>query len=501
MHLLIRRFHMLIDVSPDGRSPLPAEICALLQPYLQYEHKQILQGNQAWDQSTGRRDPVSIETRFLYRFEQGRLTTGYGFTAKILHVLQSAGHTVHYMDVSPPRSRPDCYMADWINLRANFNPRPRQMDCLEAIANSQGGIINATMAFGKTHIISAVCHLYPRAKIAVLVKPKDVAARIVRQLTAAFPNVGHIGGGQKTYGERITVFTAGSMHYSDGDFDILLCDEAHQLVSEKHGEDLGRSFPSARNYGFTATPTGRLDGAHAKLEMFFGPEIFRLSYQEGEALGLVTPIRVKWLPMTIEDMGGINPALNKYGVPRQRWGLWRNQRRNAMFARYVRENYGPDQQVLMAVATVDHALHLWNEMPEFTLCYSNSESVDWEGYRGSGLIPPSFQPITQQRRDAFRIAFERGDLKKVIATDVWSTGVDFVNLQVLCRLDARQSEILNSQWPGRVSRIAEGKAFGEVVDSADLFDKALHKKAVSRRNVYKSHGWTQEWPQRRCGQV
>jgi hypothetical protein len=493
MRLLIRRLGTLIDVSPDGRSPLPEEVVYQLAPHLTYDHKTILRGHQQWDPATGNREGISIEARNLFRMEQGRLTTGYGFIPKLTRILQGAGHDVRFIDLSPERQRPDCYEPDWDNLHRHFEPRPRQIDCLQVIDQVQGGIINATMGFGKTHMFSALSWLYPRAKIAIVVKPKDVADRIVRRLTRDFPNVGHIGGGKKRKGERITVYTAGSIHHSDGDYDFLFCDEAHQLMSEKHSEDLGRYFRQTRNFGFTATPEGRLDGAHVKLEMFFGPEIFRLLYPEAVSLGLVVPIRVRWLPVRLDA----NPAYNKTGVSKMRWGIWRNQPRNAVFANDVRTTYGPDDQVLMAVATVDHAIHLWNLLPEFTLCYSNSENIDFEGYKRSGLLPERFQPITSDRRDGYRTAFEEGTLKKVIATDVWSTGVDFEQLQVLYRLDARESEILNSQWPGRVSRISEDKGYGEIVDGIDYFDKTFERKSQTRKRHYGKHEWEQDWPKGR----
>jgi len=67
-------------------------------------------------------------------------------------------------------------------------------------------------------------------------------------------------------------------------------------------------------------------------------------------------------------------------------------------------------------------------------------------------------------------------------------------LQVVYRCDARESEIMDAQGPGRVSRIFEGKAYGEVVDCVDTFDKALGNKSRTRRRHYKKREWAQQWP-------
>jgi superfamily II DNA or RNA helicase len=90
--------------------------------------------------------------------------------------------------------------------------------------------------------------------------------------------------------------------------------------------------------------------------------------------------------------------------------------------------------------------------------------------------------------------FEAGTLKKVIATDVWSTGVDFPQLSVLIRADARASEIMDVQAPGRVVRRhdASGKDHGLVIDCMDYFDGALMRRSIERKRTYTKQGWEQE---------
>jgi superfamily II DNA or RNA helicase len=456
----------------------------------------------------GHRPAVALEPRRLYRLEpvtvtndgvviepyEGRLTTGYGYIPRILRVLQAAGHQVHWIDVGPPRERPNCYVPDWERARANYTARDQsQWDCLAVIADSWGGVINAPMGFGKTKLFDAICWLFSQARIAIVVKSRDVADKIVRRLSRVFPNVGYVTGGQKRQGSRITVFTAGCLRHCDGNYDILLCDEAHQLMSPKISEDLPRAFPFTRNFAFTGTPEGRFDGADAKLEMFFGPEIFTMLYPDAVQRGLVVPIHVRWIPIHLDR----NPVLTRSGTARNRWGIWRNQQRNWLIAQDIRKNVGKDDQVLCAVATVDHAIHLWQYLPDFTLCYSDLEDPRFDGYVKNRMVPSIFQRMTPQLRDRLRSQFEVGELKRVIATDVWSTGVDFEPLQKLYRCDGRASEILDSQWPGRTSRIFDGKSCGEVIDCCDLFDDTLKRRSQTRKRHYKAHGWSQDWPRGR----
>lgn len=489
MQLLMRRCGTMIDISPDGVSPLPPDIQRLLLPYLTYQHKRLLRGAEQYDPVTGDRGSITVEPRALYAVEQGRLVTGYGFIPLLGSVLRQAGHQLHYIDISPPRERPDCYDFDWEAVDRQFTFRPRQRECLEAIVNNPGGLIDACPGFGKTTLFKVIATGFSKAKIDVVIRPKDVVRRVVRDMTRLFPLVGQVGAGKRSLG-RITIYTADSLHLADGDTDILLADECHQLMADSYAGEIGRAYRQTRNYAFTGTPE-RMDGAHARLQMFFGPRIFHLPYQQGVELGLVVPIRIRWLDIALPH----DPSSGKKDVPQKRWGIWRNDARNAMFASDARTNYSPDEQVLMLVETFDHAVHLWRMLPEFDLCYGEREDEDLENYKRAGLLPANFVHMSGTRREMLRNQFEAGIIKKVIATDVWSTGVDFERLSVLYRLDARESATLDGQAPCRPCRIYEGKQYAEVVDGYDRFSKFFKRKSEVRHRHYSSYGWDQStWP-------
>ncbi len=491
-HILVRRSGTLIDLSPDGRQPLAPQIIEMLRPLLTYEHRTLLRGHHRYGPDGDARS-MDIECRAMFSLEEGRLVTGFGFLTSIVEILARHGITAHYTDLSPPK-RPGVYDADWDNVRKYVQFRPKQEECLQYITRNECGLIDATMGFGKTFMFEAIAHLYPKAKIDIVVKPKDVAARIVRQLTRTIPNVGLVGGGSKCRGARVTVYTAGSCHHATGDADFLLGDEIHLLMTDETSKAMAQAWRFTRNFGFTATPSGRLDGADAQLELFFGRRIFRLTYPEAVELGLVVPIHVRWLPIRLNH----NPAQDKDSVTKMRWGIWRNTERNQLIAADVRANYqDPNTQILILTATVDHAIMLWQNLPEFALCYGQSiDPDDIERYKRNHYIPQNFIPMTADRRDAMRQAFEEGTLKRVIATDVWSTGVSFDHLQVLYRADARDSANLDAQGPGRVSRLSPetGKQIGEVIDCYDAFDKGFKRKSESRKRHYAALGWTQTWP-------
>lgn len=344
-----------------------------------------------------------------------------------------------------------------------------------------------------TTMIGAAALLFPEARIDVVTKSVDVAERIVKSLRKLLPKVGMIGDGYKQR-ERVTVITAGSLAHADGDADFLFADEVHQLATINFSTSLAERYRNSRNFGMSATPYARMDNAHAVLEPLFGPMVFDLPYQQAVELGLVVPVRVKWLPIRLTH----NPA-ERYSnrVARKRYGIWTNHARNGIIAAAVRE-YPETHQILILVETIEHAVHLGRHLPEFTLVYSQMAPSDCAKYKKQGFLPSDYRPLNDFQKHELRSKFESGELKRVIATDVWATGVDFEQLNVLVRADDRDSDIVDVQGPGRVSRIYTApdgtkKDYGEVLDCMDTFDPTFYRKSMGRRNSYKLLGWEQNW--------
>ena len=485
--VMIRRNGTAIDISADGgRTPLPPAILAAVCDELSYTHVQHLRGHEQWG-ADGVRRQVETTLKQLYQIDpMGAIITGFGLLTRVVRTLQQFNVQLQYVDMSPARPRPECYVPDWDNLRKNVTFRPKQEECLSLIAQNHCGIIDATMGFGKGELFLMLALLYPHAKFHIVAPGQDIAKSLVRRLSRVFSNVGLIGAGHNYFGTRITVFVAKSMRKSDGDADFLLCDEVHLMAAQTYAYDLGITWRISRNFGFTGTLDMRLDKADKELELLFGPALFKLGYKEAEALGLVTPISVRWLQVDMKP----NPCEGMIDTRMMKYGIWTNDVRNRIIADDVKKHYGgPDTQVLILCHSIRHAIHLWQHLPDFELCYgtmSNDELVD---YKREGLLPQTFMQMSAKRREELREGFAAGTVKKVSATDVWATGVDFVNLRVLYRVDARASEIIDNQGPGRLSRIAADKSGAVLVDCWDLFDTRFTRKSMTRRSHYKKLGW------------
>jgi superfamily II DNA or RNA helicase len=509
--LLVKRHRNLLQISTVGDQPLLREVHDYLLNELSFTRVEFVNPGRRMqmleDAMVGMLDgsdpyapfrPQSkiLQTRVQLCFSQnGAIITTIGMLTKLYAALQKRGLVSRYVDLSPPRLRPNCYTLDVDSVRWKMPTiREDQWRCLERIANTDCGTIVAATGFGKSFLTQAVCHMYPLAKIHYVVPQRDVAAKVVATLTANFAGVGCFGGGKQRVGDRITVFTAGSIHHSDGDCDILLCDEVHELMTDRYVRQISDIWLDARKYALTATPNGRSDKNDSQIELCFGPQIYRMTYQDAVIRKLVVPIRVRWIEMDFEE----NPVAVPEGSPpmdsvsKMKFGIWRHKARNRKIAEDVRLHYpDPDTQILILCVTVDHAIHLWQQLPEFSLCFGDRDMDEIEPYIRAGMLPHNFQRVTSHVRESMRRRFESAELKRVIATDIWATGVDFRPLQVLYRVDARASANKDAQGPGRVSRLHDetGKAYGEVIDCYDAWDAGFRRKSESRRASYRSLGW------------
>lgn len=491
--VVITKTGNVLTISSEGGTALNPEVVKRLTHDLRYDHVEQLQGQSRRNPVTGQRLFFQTREYKLYRIENGCVVVLAGYMARMINRLKKLGCHLTLVDATPTRKRPNCYVPQWDRLAGKIEFRARQEECLRLIARVPCGIIKAVTGFGKTTLIGAAAQLFPDARIDVVTKSVDVAERIVRSLRRFVPKVGMIGDGWKQR-ERVTVITAGSLQHADGDADFMFADEVHQLATVNFSTALAARYRNSRNFGMSATPYARMDNAHAILEPLFGPMIFDLPYQQAVELGLVVPVRVRWLPIRLTH----NPAERyKHRVARKRYGIWTNRARNSMIADAVRD-YSDETQILILVETIEHAVHLGSLLPDFTLVYSQMSNYDCAGYKRAKLLPDDYKPLSDIDKHDLRKAFEEGTLRRVIATDVWATGVDFEQLNVLIRADDRDSDIVDVQGPGRVSRVytsPEGvtKEFGEVIDCMDTFDPTFYRKSTGRRDSYKLLGWEQNW--------
>jgi len=464
--------------------PVDAHLLTKLEKLLTYDERQIERGWMA--KQSGK--SLSFVTHRLFDVDKNRsiLATAFGLWDVVRKTVIDAGYQVAFEDVTQYAN--DRLTYDWNNV-ANLQFRPGQREFLHAVTQNVYGRFDCSTAFGKSFMIGAIAKLFPRARIDVVSKSVEVIhGRIYRELLDTIGDVGIIYGSKKILNRRVMCISLASSSHAPADADILIGDECHELSTERAHGLLSR-WERSRNYGLSASMDLRWDNNDMRAHALFGPVVFRVNYQDAVQAGNVVPITVKWLKIRMD----YNPASGYSSEEKKKFGIWRNTYRNQKIAEAARQ-YADDIQVLICVATLEHAIQLKRMLPEYTLVYRPGTLTETrkQGYVAQGLLTPDEPINNRERHSQLTTAFERGELKKVIATSIWNVGVSFNSLQVLFRVDGCASNISSVQIPGRVSRLHDGKVMGVLHDCEDVFDDGFSRNSKIRMAMYDKLGFTQE---------
>lgn len=481
MDIFIKRNGNTIEISGPDNSPLPRDLVCKMNVKFKYS----------------RREQKFVNYRMQYTFDDvylcfetphKTLVSSYGMFPSIYRWLKDHKYNVRIFECTPPEKNFVKLEPDW-SVLDNYELREGQRECLEAFDKKKHGIVCATVGFGKTFLLGLLIQMYPKSKFHIVTRSKSVLHEIYTRLVKVSPNVGIFCSDKKVLDKRVMCITADSLGRLESDVDFLIFDECHQAAAPTYSKAITEKYTHARCYGFTATPTGRSDGADNALTFLFGDVIYTMSYADGVEKGLVVPINVEWLRCSDCD-SAYSPWSSK--VTNFRNFIWRNDYRNGLIAKYVHDNLNENEQVLILVASVEHAVYLHQFLPEYTLVYGTMQDVEF--YKRHDLLPEDYKVMSAKERKQAQEDFKSGKLRKVIATDVWSTGVDFPSLRCVVMGSARSSSIMGTQSGGRVSRLSFGKNGGTVVDIVDAFEDGstpFMSSSKARQKTYKSLGWTQ----------
>jgi len=416
-----------------------------------------------------------------------------GFGPRIQGELVAQGYEVDVQDLVATGlpDRPDFSIYKGIEWRGS------QSAVLLKLLTSRTGVVWCPTGWGKTFLIRQFIRAYPEARIVVTVPSYDVAMEIFKDLSGAMPTqVGFVGDGKRS-SKRIQVAITQSLMYCDREASLVITDEAHSVLTPNFLE-MFVQFRRARFFAFTATPEGRSDGGDAFMESLWGPVIFHVPYQEAVASGNVCQLRYQIYPVQV----GPRTTGIKVKTYKDRAGIWRNPARNALImriARRVESELGADAQILIMVTTTEHAFVLGQLLPDYTVVHGESLSKDEDkiaDLKRTGALLETQEVCTKDDRQDYKEEFSSGRLKRVIATHVWSKGVNFLDLACLIRAEGIAAPIAAGQIPGRLSRLGSdgNKADGLLIDFNDLFSPDFQRRSAERIAVYAANGWIAEPP-------
>lgn len=359
------------------------------------------------------------------------------------------------------------------------DPRDWQLELFDKMQNLRTGQIHTSTGSGKSTAIAAFMYGTPKARKLYTTPGKEAllgayhvcaefvpdAVLVKRVVDLEIPS-------------RAYFCTTGMLHHAvtmRKVFDYVFVDE-HQMVCTNRLIAPLIAIKTHKIFAFSANYNDRQDGADKWSEVAFGPKIMEVSYEENVKANNVVRIQVRW-----RDTSHIGDLGLKTSYQRKFKGIVYNHARNRLICE---DAYRHDKdQVLIMVDTVEHALVL-RKMLRCPVAHAPVKPERRDELVELGLVEPNELMLDVKGLHGLTAMFKRGTVRLAIATGVWKQAIDFRQLSVLIRAEAKASKIASLQIVGRTSRICDGKELGIIYDYTDEFDENMKRSAKERKANY-----------------
>lgn len=361
-----------------------------------------------------------------------------------------------------------------------------QKDVFDAVlATRDSGSIVLPTRYGKSYVMKNLVVAHPTCRIMLLMPGVDLLRQQAAFMEKWIPkaDIGLVCGTKCQAQRRVVFVSLDSIHkLSDSEldaFDLVIGDEIHSAGSPERIPQIAR-IGNARILGLTATPEGRFDNADMIVRGMFGPPLVRKTYREAVKEGAICPIVVYAYQVFLDDAPeGLLPD-NRTTTYRR--GHYLNKDRRELLKTLLEEVIPADWQTLVFIDTNKQADYLAKrlEVPH-QLAIAG---------RFSG----------KKDRDAVNASMASGNIKRCLATGIYSQGVTFSNLRCMVNYSGGGGSITSIQKPGRMAEVREGKKFGYMIDiqyrlngPASLSNPGAHhlvRDSAARRKTYEQLGYT-----------
>ena len=366
-----------------------------------------------------------------------------------------------------------------------------QIECLDSVFTNQGGIVDASVGFGKTFLIGQICKAYPQLNILIVIPGIDLLSKVYAYVKTCANATICNGSHSFDHRTKVCVISKDSLHKVPLNWaDLLLFDECHEAAAPRASEAMLKF--NCRKFGFSGTHDGRSDKATKLLVAIFGPVRYERTFTQAVEAGNVVPLNVKIVPVH-----GVEVLTKPNGKPFfgltadtewEQWNIWRNPTRNgkiAMVSRMLQTRSA--DKILIMTNRLEHSLCLHALLPQFELVHGPVSPERDRELTNAGLMLP--QHNRKPNTDKMLTRFQAGELRYVIATWKWKQGVDVPDLRHIIRADASPSEIPCTQIGGRAVRLADGKDSATLWDFSDQFGERMERRAKKRFSVYRKAGF------------
>jgi len=410
---------------------------------------------------TGDIDPYLF---FWHRTHDGGLTLPRGFTRRLIFMARK--HGVAYSVDDRRRTLPEVPIEFHGQLR-NF-----QQKALAAILGRDFGIEQASTGAGKT-VIALAAIAARRQPALVVVHTKELLnqwiSRIETFLQIPKAEIGVIGNGKKTVGDRITVSLAQTLFKCAQDvaprIGFLVVDECHRAPSRTFTEAVS-AFDCRFMLGLSATPWRR-DKLTRLIYWYLGDQVHEVDREALQKNGDILRAEVKWRETDFRT--DLDPSEHYSQMLSE---LTVDPARNALIASDVARAAGNGGGTCLCLS--DRKAH----------CEAISELLSGYGVEAAVLTGDT----PKKEREDIVDRLNAGRIKVLVATGALvGEGFDCKGLQTLFLATPIKFDGRVLQYLGRVLRPAPGKDTATVFDYLDANVGVLRAAARARAKVYEAN--------------
>lgn len=314
-------------------------------------------------------------------------------------------------------------------------------------------LIVAPCGAGKSIILSLVCQDIlkhkPNWNICVITHKSKIVQQNAKQLGVLLqiPIGVYCAKLKRKDVARVTCGSVNSMYKKSWDFDMVICDEAH-LWSGEDSSMYNKFFsqlPSrVKVFGLTATPYRLDQGSLVGEDCFFTNIAYEIKMGDLIEQGFLSPLVSKRSNQNSISLKGVNKVAGDYekGLVAERMlSLTQEQVLDIIQEGQDRKHW------LVFCASIAHAKEMAQEFRN-------------RGIKAAHLA----SDMLEMEQERVLAQFHTGEIQALCNIDMLTIGYDFPNLDLIALCFSTMSASKYLQIGGRVSRIAEGKVNGKVLD-------------------------------------
>jgi superfamily II DNA or RNA helicase len=203
------------------------------------------------------------------------------------------------------------------------------------------------------------------------------------------------------------------------------------------------------------------------LEGLLGPLIEEVTIEEANNLGILSGVELRIIPIPkCNNILNLTKYQDIYQV-----GIVEYDLRNKIIANEVVNLVEEERTVLVFINKIEHGERIYD-----ILAKTNISLAFVKG------------DVSGEERERLKKKIDRKDIDAVIASSVWTEGVNIPSLGAIVLAGIGKSEIRLVQSIGRGLRHVDGKISCIVVDFCDL-GKYISEHFCHRLSIYKERNW------------